>query len=159
MENKEIVKLAIKSQAFAENTLDHVKLAQLAKFTMEEIEFVKLFWDPAFNNSWIYITKNMVIEWLGYKNSKDTMPDFYKILTKSYEKDIDYKEVKKEDEIITKFYSENTTNEKLGNRAKYYAITGECLKTLLMSAQTLRGFNCCSKSYTKLYIDNYLFFL
>ena len=100
MNNSQIVQAAIKE----DDIIDHVKLAQLANFSSEEVEFVKLFWDPAFNNSWIYLSKEMVVDWLGYKDAKSTMSDFYtKNLIKNYEKDIDYKEVDKTDEIIKKF--------------------------------------------------------
>jgi hypothetical protein len=65
--NEQIVELALQSQEFKENKLNHVVLAKLADFTDEEVEFVKLFWDPTFNGSWIYLTKEMVVDWMGYK--------------------------------------------------------------------------------------------
>jgi phage anti-repressor protein len=151
METSQVVELAVQSTDFQENTLDHVKLAKIAGFNQEEVEFVKLFWDPAFNDSWIYITKEMVVEWLGYSNAKDTMRHFYKKLIDNYENNVDFKEVDKNDVLVIKSYSENFANEKneekLGNRAKYYTITGECLKAILMSAQTMRG-----KVIRKIYI-------
>ena len=49
----------------------------------------------------------------------------------------DYKEVEQTDDIIKKFYSLNLMDEKPGNRVKYYVVKGDCLKSLLMSAQTL----------------------
>lgn len=142
MNNQEII-----AKALEVKEIDHVKLAEIAGFNSEEVEFVKLFWDPAFNNSWIYITKQMVVEWLGYKETKDTMSDFKKNLIKNYEENEDYKEVDKNDEIVKKFYSDFNPNEKIGNRAKFYLVTGECLKGLLMSSNTMRG-----KLIKKIYI-------
>lgn len=145
MDNNQIVALALK-----EENLDCVKLARLARFSDEEIEFVKLFWEPAFNKSWIYLTKEMVVDWMGYKNSKDTMQHFYtQNLIKNYEENMDYKEVKSNDEIVRtteSFYSKNLdskNNIKKETRGaalkKFYIITGECFKCLLMSAQTPKG--------------------
>lgn len=142
MNNQEIIKKALEVKE-----IDHVKLAEIAGFNSEEIEFVKLFWDPAFNNSWIYVTKQMVVEWLGYKENKATMGDFKKNLIKNYEENEDYKEVDKNDEIVKKFRLENFLTEKIANGTKFYLITGECLKGLLMSSNTMRG-----KLIKKIYI-------
>jgi len=151
METSQVVELALQSKEFKNNTLDHVTLAKIAQFNDEEIEFVKLFWQPAFNDSWIYITKEMVIEWFGYKENKDTMKNFYIKLNKDYEINVDYKEVNQDNELVINQCSKNisSTIPDLGGgrNKKYYLITGECLKTLLMSAQTERG-----KIIRKIYI-------
>jgi hypothetical protein len=147
MQEVEIVnKEQVITEALEVKELDYIKLAQLARFTDEEIEFVRIFWEPAFNKNWIYINKELVVEWMGYTNNKDTMRDFHRKLKNFYEEGIDYKEVSRDHEIVKKaesFYSESNTNrnnsEKPGNRAKFYIITGECLKNLLLSAQTPNG--------------------
>lgn len=140
--------LSIESQAIVEQSLnifqdkeiDHLTIARLAGFNDEELNWVKLFWEPAFNKSWIYVHKEMIIDWMGYSNGKNTLNDFYKKIIKEYEENIDYKEISKDDEIVKSFYSESLRKEELpGNRAKYYIITGECFKCLLMSAQTPKG--------------------
>lgn len=147
MEVERIVEIAIQSPEFQENTLDHVKLAQLAGFNDEEIEFVKLFWDPTFNKSWIYLTKELVIDWMGYKDNKSTMSDFYRSLRKNYETDVDYKEVDQNNDLVAKSHPDLNQDAKIGNRAKFYIITGECLKGLLMSTNTMKG-----KLIKKIYI-------
>lgn len=139
MKQNQLVELALQSDEFKNNTLDQTALAKIAGFTAEEMEFIKIFWNPSFYEGWIYINKEMVVEWLGYKESKNTMNDFHIKLIKDYESNNDFKEVNKNDDVVVKTYSENSQNEKLGNRAKYYLVSGECLKTLLMSAQTDRG--------------------
>jgi hypothetical protein len=151
----ELAKHEIINQASQIENITPIKLAEMSGFSDEELDFVKLFWEPAFNKSWIYLTKEMVVDWMGYKDGKDTMTHFYKQnLLKNYEENVDYKEVKKDDEIIKNFYSLNLANGNIsaehelpGNRAKYYIITGECLKCLLMSAQTPKG-----KIVRKIYI-------
>jgi len=94
------------------------------QFNAEEIEFIKLFWTPDFNENWLCVSKEVAIHWFGYKDKKNTMKKFYKNLVKDYEIDIDFKQ-----------------------NDKNYLITGECLKILLMSAQTTRG-----KIIRKIYI-------
>jgi hypothetical protein len=146
--NEQIVEMALQSQEFKENKLDHVALARLADFADEEIEFVKLFWDPTFNGSWIYLTKEMVVDWMGYSDDKSTMSNFYtRNLLKNYEENVDFKEVDQNDDLVKNFHSTISLDEKPGNRAKFYLITGECLKGLLMSAQTMKG-----KIVRKIYI-------
>lgn len=136
----ELVDLAISKLNDTQTEINHIELAKLANFNDEEIEFVKLFWEPAFNKSWIYLTKSMVVDWMGYADSKDTMYNFYtKNLVKNYEENVDYKQVDKDDEIVKESHSYLKTNEKPGNRCMFFLITGECLKTLLMSAKTERG--------------------
>ena len=148
-----ITKQEIINQAIGVKGLDCVKLAQLARFTNEEVAFVKLFWEPAFNKSWIYLTKEMVVDWMGYKDNKNTMSHFYeRNLLKNYEKNIDYKEVAQNNELVKNIHSPNLGNEENdeivstpkpdlggGRNKKFYIITGECLKCLLMSAQTPKG--------------------
>lgn len=119
--------------------LDYIKLAKLIGFNAIQIQFAKIFWQPDMNNSWFYVGKEMVIDWFGSASGKDTMQRFYTNLIKNYEEYEDYKEVDKNDDLVKKFYSQKPENEKLGNRAKYYIITGECLKGLLMSANTVKG--------------------
>jgi hypothetical protein len=147
MKKEELVEVAIKSQEFKDGKLTHVTLSRLAGYSEEEIGFIEQFWGPAFNESWIYLSKAIVVDWMGYSDSKDTLYNIYKILTKSYEESIDYKEVDQNDEMVKISTSYSFTNEKPGNRAKYYLITGECLKGLLLSANTMR-----SKTIKKIYI-------
>jgi hypothetical protein len=143
LDKEKIIELAVK-----EPEINEVILAKLAGFNDEEIQFIETFWDYAFNDSWIYISNDMVVNWLGYKKGKSTMSDFYtKNLLKNYEVDVEFKEINQNDEIIKKFYSDLNRNEKPGNRAKFYIVTGECLKGLLMSASTEKG-----KMVRKLYI-------
>lgn len=123
---------------------NHLELAkyigkELCQFTKEDEKYVDIFWDAAFNKSWLYVSEEIVNEQFGYKNGKNMMSDFYDKLNKDYECNIDYKEVNK-DHILVKFYSGIIRNRKVsGNRKKYYIITGETYKGLLASAQTKQG--------------------
>jgi phage anti-repressor protein len=82
----------------------------------------------------------MVENLFGYKKGKDMMVVFIRNLKKEFEENIDYKIVDKSHTLIKKFYSTLKSNEKMpGNRAKYYIITGETFKLLLMMSKTIKG--------------------
>ena len=92
----------------------------------------------------------MVVDWMGYKESRSTMSEFYKILKGNYEIGIDFKEVDKNDDLVLFGCSGNflsTQNLGGGQNKKYYVITDERLKALLLSAKTAKG-----KSIRKYYI-------
>jgi phage anti-repressor protein len=75
------------------------------------------------------------------------MKDLYKNLTKNYEENVDYKEVDQNDDLVKNFRFTYSLTGKVANGTKFYLITGECLKGLLMSAQTMKG-----KVVRKIYI-------
>jgi hypothetical protein len=87
---------------------NHLELAKFlgrkyCGFTIDDEKYVDIFWDSTFNRSWLYLSKEMIVDWMGYKNSKDTMRDFYKKkLLENFEEDVDYKEVTKNNELVKK---------------------------------------------------------
>lgn len=131
--------------------INNLYIAKSLGYTDEELKYVQLFWDPTFNGSWFYLTKLMVVEWFGFANNISTMAHFYeRNLIKNYKKDIDYKEVDKNHEIVKKYYlpdmENGMSNESIdkkaelpGNRAKFYIITGNCLKRLIMTSHSEKG--------------------
>jgi hypothetical protein len=121
-----------------------IEIAKQRDFSDEELEMIQTFWEPAFNQSWLYLSDELVSKWIGYKYSKDMMPNFYKMVIKNFEPDMDYREVSATDPIVTAyFHSEKFPNDKtssnVGRPRKYYIITGEAFKNLLMLAGTDRG--------------------
>ncbi len=137
--------------AFEEN--NHLALAKhigksRCNFTEEDEKFIDMFWDQVFNSSWIYLSEEIVVGWMGYKKSKNTMNNFYIEMKDKYREGIDYKEVDKNNELVAKFYSclnknENDSENKGGNRKKYYIITGNTLKKMLMRTGTKKGDSIC----------------
>jgi phage anti-repressor protein len=79
----------------------------------------------------------MVEHVFGYKKHKDMMRDFSKNIKKYFEENIDYKSVDKTHELVVNVRSGLYTNKDLrgGNNKKYYIITGETFKALLMTSQ------------------------
>jgi phage anti-repressor protein len=122
---------------------DHLELAKyigrnLCEFTLDDEKYIDIFWDTAFNKSWLYVSEEMVSEQFGYKKAKDMMKDFYKKLENEYEVDIDYKIVDK-NHILVKSRSGSFPTRKIPHNKKFYIITGETYKALLASAHTKQG--------------------
>ncbi len=115
-------------------------------FTEYDEKFIDLFWDPVFNSSWIYLSDELVIDWMGYKKTKDTMTNFYKEMKDKYKEGADYEEVTKTHELVVKFCSCFNTSKKddrIASNKKYYIITGNTLKKMLMRAGTKKGDIIC----------------
>lgn len=144
MEIQTIINDALKEP----NELDNIKLAKISGFNDKEIEMVKLFWEPAFNKSWLYLSSEIIHDHLGYKESKQSSADFYKKMRTLYIENIDYKEVAKDHDIIK--YYENFLVRNIsyqdkhgGSNKKYYIITGETFKKMCMRANTTKGNETC----------------
>ena len=135
------------SLALKEENLDHVKLAELAGYTPTEIEMIKMFWDTAFNDGWLYVSYEMVHNLLGYQECKNIMSNFYQKLVDLFQENIDYCQVINDHPLVKmvhqfhslKLRNETDAPESFGNRKKHYIITGETFKTLCMMANTNKG--------------------
>ena len=44
--------------------IDEIKLAEIAKFTPKEISMLKLFWNPCFNSTWIYLSDEIILNFI-----------------------------------------------------------------------------------------------
>ena len=100
-----------------------------------------LYWQPCFNNSWIYLSDELILENLTNETGKDAIINFYKrIMIPTYEDELDYKQVSADNELV-KFHSPRLANEKNkpGNRKKYYLVTGEAYKCMLMASRSKKG--------------------
>jgi hypothetical protein len=97
-------------------------------------EYVKLFWNVISNEEWMYLSSTMITEEMGYKN----LMLFYRDNLVNYKENIDYKEIKKTDDLIKSVILKKTSNQG-GHNKKYYAITGKCFKTLLLKSNTLKS--------------------
>ena len=132
-------------QALNKDTiLSEVELARLAGFTEKEINMLKMFWQPCFNNSWLYLSDDIILEYLTNETGTNAIRNFNnRILTKfPYVKGTDYEEVTAEHELV-KFHYSKLNNDlparKPGNRKKYFIVTGSTFKYLLMSSRAVKG--------------------
>ncbi len=130
---------------------NHLELAKyigrkLCNFTPEDEKYIDIFWDAAFNKSWLYLSDSVIIEWMGYKKSKDAITNFIKEMKSKYRNLLDYQEVDKQHNLIQNFYSCLNTSKKEtrgGSLKKYYIITGDTLKKMLLRAGTKQGDATC----------------
>ena len=95
--NKEVLKI-IESK-------NHLELAkyigrELCNFTENDENYIDMFWDAAFNKSWLYVSDEIVNGQFGYKKSKDMMKVFYDKLVKEFDNKTDYKTVNKDNNIV-----------------------------------------------------------
>jgi hypothetical protein len=142
--------------------ISNVELANIAGFTKKEIRMLETFWQPAFNKSWIYLSDDIIKTYLTNETGKDALQNFYKrVLIPYYEKDFDYKQVSKDNELVNSYSSKmkseksrlpkmvgeksrspkmkSEKNNKAPHNKKYYIVSGECYKSLLMSSRTDAG--------------------
>lgn len=132
--------LEIISKAIDIEEFTHLDLAKLAGFNEKELKMVEIFWDAAYNESWIYLSSEIIHDYLGYKKTSTSLRDFYSTMKAKFADNIEYKEVNKDHEIVKFHLGRNTDgNSKPGNRAKYYIVTGETLKMMAMMANTVKG--------------------
>lgn len=109
--------------------------------------YVDLFWNTLPNNkeNWIYLNEK-IIDIIGFKGTEsrpdNKYTDCYRLITSNFIKDEDYKIMNKKEFILLSGRMENKNensdiSEKTdGNRKKYYLLTPECLKMLLLKANT-----------------------
>lgn len=136
-------------KALEEKELTQVRLAELAGFTESEIKLLEVFWEPAFNKSWMYLSSEIIHDYFGYKKTRSSEADFYRKMKEIYIKDIDYIEVTKNHELVKlyeKFYSEIflSKDKRGGSLKKYYIISGEAFKKMGIRANTKKGDEMCN---------------
>ena len=124
-------------------------IAKYNGFTDTELDMLKMFWDPVFNDGWLYLSPVKITDIMGYSQ----ISSFYKdTLRMDYIENIDYKEIDKDSELIKLNIEipnggeppfKNQTH-KRGKAQKYYAITGETYKKMLMKCRTKKGNDICN---------------
>lgn len=136
------VELALVKYGYSE--ISNQQLADHMGFSPEEQRMLTMFWEPAFNGSWIYLSDEIILEQITNESGKDALIHFYKrvLLTDDYIENVDYKKIKRDDKLVKeyeKFYSPNLANRKTSNRKTYYAITGDMYKDLLLKSANKKG--------------------
>ena len=83
------------------------QLAEHLGFNADEQKMIKLFWEPAFNKGWIYLSDEIILGQLTKSTSKDALRHFYNkvFLSDDYVENIDYKKITKKDKLV-KMYEE-----------------------------------------------------
>ena len=125
----------------------NVNLAKHIGFTDSEMNMLKMFWEPAFNGNWIYLSDEIILEQMTNENSKDSLQNFYNrvLLTDDYVEEVDYKKISKNDDLVKNYESSGSSNLKNQKNKikqttkKYYAVTGETYKDLLQKSANKKG--------------------
>jgi hypothetical protein len=119
------------------NKASEQQLAEIVGFTEDEQKMLKIFWEPAFNKSWIVLNKELIKDYFCKNdNSKHMINNFYKRVLFKYEENIDYKEITCDEYLSTCKNNRSSnlkTNNKGGQNAKYYKVSGECFKMIGMN--------------------------
>lgn len=118
------------------------RLAREEGFTDDDFKRLELFWEPAFNNSWLYLSSEIVHEHLGHAKHDNSMANFSKKMRTLYIENEEFKEVSKDYPII-KLYLLMSGGKNFeargGSLKKYYLITGATYKMMTMQSKTARG--------------------
>lgn len=136
--NKELLTSLIKKYKGRELTLD--ELSSVVSMSSFEKTVMKILWEPAFNRSWIVLSKQMIKDWFCTEDTQYAVIDFYrKILTKNFIEGDDYLEISKDDPLVAdvedkyNLFSHSTlTLKKPGTTTKYYKVSNDCFKHLCM---------------------------
>jgi phage anti-repressor protein len=122
---------------FEHKEIEPKDLAILAGFSMDELDKIDRYWDPIFNDAWVYLSPEMITEDIGYVSTKVFYRD---VLRKKYKENVEYQLVSKNHDIVKSFYRILIPDRKKpGNKASYYIITGKTLKKMLMNSETKKG--------------------
>jgi phage anti-repressor protein len=105
-----------------QNTNNYIELAKyVAKtecdFSDKELSYIERFWKNTFNKEWIYLSKEMIVDEIGYKYSnRNIINHFYeRFLYPNFVLDLDYKEI-----VNTEInsYSDDNSNFNKNNSVK-----------------------------------------
>jgi len=132
--------------------IDEIKLAEIANFTPKEISMLKLFWNPCFNSTWIYLSDEIILNFLTNETGKDSVNNFIRqVLFSNNENEIDYLQVDSNHDLIkncslnltskneTCIQANNEKKKRVASNKKYYVVSGECFKNLLMQSRCEAG--------------------
>ena len=122
-------------------------IAKYNGFTDTELDMLKIFWSDNFNENWIYLSDEMILTNMTNETKKNALTHFYeRVLFTNFTIDVDYKEIKMNNELIKKYNEvsgspnlENQKNKVKMTTKKYYAVTGETYKELLIKSANKKG--------------------
>ena len=142
--------------------IDEMQLAEHVGFTDREKQLLKLFWNQAFNESLIYLSDELIRTHLTTEKSGTAIANFIRNkLKKDFEEGVDFFQLDKNDPLVQAHYAKlaiensaselnselpeslqnvtNSINIQNTTSKRYFAITAECFKHLLMNSGTKSG--------------------
>ena len=83
-------------------------------------------------SEWIYLSDEIIFDNMTNDIGRNALQNFYsRCLTENYKKDIDYKKINKNDELVTRFPSKTNKNKVKQTTKLYYAVTKEAYGKIL----------------------------
>jgi hypothetical protein len=142
LELSAVIQTALESK----EQLSELDLARLSGFTEDECNMLIIYWKPCFNNSWIYLSDELILENLTNETKKDAIRHFYeRILISNYEDGIDYQQVLVDNELVKFWWASSPVlatdkpRSRPAHNKKYYLVTGEAYKCMLMASRAEKG--------------------
>ncbi len=128
---------------------EHISLAkvlgrELCGFTEDDEKYVDIFWDVAFNKNWLYLSDEIITDWVGYKKNSSSIAKFHVMMKDKYIKEVEYKEVNKTHPLVESYRKSCLLGQVGKHNKKYFIITGETLKKMLLRANTKNGEVVCN---------------
>lgn len=134
--NDEIVKNLIAT--FGAREVTNIEFCRALNFTENELKYAVMFSDSAFNKSMIYLSDEIILGMLTDEQGSDAIRHFYdrKLIAK-YEENVDYFEIDVDHELVQKHLKScppNLASKKFKHNKRFFAVTGDCFKCLLMES-------------------------
>jgi hypothetical protein len=119
-------------------------LAKYMGFNKQELKLLNLYFSKDFNNSWIYISPQMITRDMGYSK----LSNFYsRALRGKFKEGSDYKETDENNPAVKAYEaycmcspkSTYKVPHKRGSKQKYYLATGRTVKRIMAQARTAKS--------------------
>ena len=134
------IQAALVKFEYKEPTIEQIAIH--VGFNENEIKLMTLFWSDDFDKNWIYLSDDMILNSMTNETGRMYLTHFYnQVLFTDFIVDIDYKEIKKDDNLIKKYEEvlnidqSSIINKIKSNRKKYYAITGKTYVDLIKNSK------------------------
>jgi hypothetical protein len=137
---------ALVKYEYAEATMD--QLAEHLGFTESDMSRLKLIWDAAYNDGYIYLSDEIILTQLTKERAKNAITNFLErklIGCDDYKLDLDYIKIDKNHDLVKMYDNVCSSNlrskqsNRGGSNKQYYAVTGETYEDLIMKANTQGG--------------------
>jgi hypothetical protein len=148
---------------FEYGEVTYKQLARYAGFNADEMSYLDVFWAPAFDDGWIYLTNEIILSQLTAQSNKNSISRFYKKMILMYSEGSEYIQLNANHPLVkhstfdvdryTRSLQHSTFdvdryNRSLQPKKLYYAVTGDVYKDLLIQANTAVG-KVCRTYYRK----------
>lgn len=85
--------------ALHKKNFNYLDLACILHYSNTDLLYSQIFWKSINKNEWIFLTKNMISEWLGIKNGINTFMKYEKILMSKFRLNKDFVVINKDDPL------------------------------------------------------------